>query len=393
MQSIFIKDHIHDSQPITSEDVGLYIHIPFCAQRCHFCAFYLVRENEQKIERFVADLKKEIVLWASQENVTFQKISTVYFGGGTPTVLSPDQLGDILNCVKSYWSVDAQAEVTVEATPESVSTKKITDLMQAGVSRLSMGVQTFDLQERERLGLHPGIFQVRNAVQSAYSAGLDNLSLDVMYGIPGQTVSSWEETLARVLDLRPRHLSCYALSLEEGTQFFRQWKRGNMRVFNSVEEQEFQGLANEYASKAGLLRYEISNWAFPGFACRHNLRYWQGLDYLGLGPSAQSYVDAVRWGNVADLSSYSKQLAHGQLPREDMERLSVSQRHKERVVFGLRQMEGIPVEWLQNLEHDMSLKRIMARLQADDLISQAGDRLRLTARGLQLADTVGLELW
>lgn len=381
------------SQPIFSDDVGLYIHIPFCAQRCHFCAFYLVIQDEQRVTQFLVDLKKEITLWASQGNTILQNISTVYIGGGTPTVLSATQLDEILCCLSAHWSLDPQIEITVESTPESVTAEKITDLKKAGVTRFSMGVQSFDAGEREKLGLQAGVQPVQTAVRAAQAAGLDNINLDLIYGIPGQTASSWNDNLAQTLALQPRHLSCYALSMEEGTRFFRQWQQGTLRTCDSEEEQVFQELADEQASKAGLTRYEISNWAYSGYACRHNRRYWQGQDYLGLGPSAQSYVGGFRWGNAHDLLRYSKRLGEGQLPVQNVERLEVTRQRKERVVFGLRQVDGIPTKWVHDLEHDLEWSRALAQLLSDHLVTQIGDRYRLTRKGQQFADTVGQALW
>ena len=392
-----MKELIENSNPAshvrTFDDLGLYIHIPFCAQRCHFCAFYLVIQDEQNIKRFVVDLKKEIALWASREDVALRTISTVYFGGGTPTALSSSQLQDILECVSSHLNLGSQIEVTVESTPESVFAEKLTDLKKAGVTRFSLGVQSFNPGEREKLGLRSETHAVHAAIQAAHAAGLDNINLDLIYGIPEQTATSWEDTLTRALELRPRHLSCYALSIEEGTRFFRQWKQGTLRACDPEKEQMFQRLVEKHVSQSGFIRYEISNWAQPGYACRHNLRYWQGQDYLGLGPSAQSYVGGVRWGNVPDLLDYSKQLGEEQLPVQEIERLATVRQRKERVIFGLRQVEGIPAEWVNALEDEVGWGQALARLLADDLVSQSGDRYRLTAKGQQFVDTVGQALW
>ncbi len=379
--------------PVISEDIGLYIHIPFCARRCHFCAFYLEIQHEQRMKRFVNDLKREIALWASKKHVLLRNISTVYFGGGTPTVLSARQLGDILDCVKWHWKLDAHTEVTVEATPESVSFEKLTALKEYGVTRVSMGVQSLVPRERTMLGLDSGIQAVHDAVQAAKDAGLTNINLDLMYGLPGQTLSSWNDTVLQLLELNPRHLSCYALSIEEGTSFYRQWEQGILRACDPEEETAFQITANEQVQQSGLKRYEISNWAHPGYTRQHNLRYWQGKDYLGIGPSAQSYVGGVRWGNVPDLVYYSGQLDKGKPPVSDMEVLDEARQRKERVIFGLRQMEGIPVDWVDCLEPEVKWTQALAQLLTDDLLSQTGDRYVLTAKGRELADTVGQMLW
>lgn len=350
-------------------------------------------ENEKRIERFVDDLKKEIVLWASHKNVVLRKISTVYFGGGTPTILSARQLGDILQCVKWHWDLDPHAEVTVEATPESAIFEKLAALKESGVTRVSMGVQSLVPRERTVLGLTSEIQPIFDAVQAAKDAGLTNINLDVMYGLPGQTLSSWNDTLQQVLQWNTPHLSCYALSIEEGTRFSRQLEQGVLRTCEPEEETVFQIAGHDQIQQTGLTRYEISNWAQPGYACQHNLRYWQGMDYLGIGPSAQSYVDGVRWGNAPDMLEYVDQLQKGYFPVSDLEVLDEVRQRKERVIFGLRQVEGVPADWVDCPGYEVKWTQALASLLTDNLLLRTGDRYMLTAKGRILADTVGQMLW
>ena len=380
------------SNPSCSEDVGLYVHVPFCARRCHFCAFYLVIQEKRRIEGYVTGLKNEIGLWGSQEEFQFRKISSVYFGGGTPTVLTPGQFSDILGVLRSQWAFDPNVEITVESTPELLNREKVYALKMAGVTRLSLGVQSFEPRERERLGLSPATSHIGEAVSSAKKSGLNNINLDVIYGIPGQTLSSWKDSLCRALELEPTHLSCYALSLEEGTRLYGQWKQGRLCHADPEEEFTYQLEAEDQLHHSGFSRYEISNWARPGFVCRHNLRYWEGIDYLGLGPSAQSYVLGVRWGNISDLTEYSRQLASERLPIQEKEVLSWIQQQKERVIFGLRKMNGVPLEWVENLQEDLEWSRTVRRLVDRKLLGQAEARYILTQTGRRFADTVCQEL-
>ncbi|PJA78065.1 MAG: coproporphyrinogen III oxidase, partial [Nitrospirae bacterium CG_4_9_14_3_um_filter_51_5] len=208
-------------------DLGIYLHVPFCVKRCHFCAFYLILHEEQRVEQFLQALEREIALYARQPGISERTVSTVYVGGGTPTVLRPEQLATIFSTITSRFSLSEHCEITVEATPESLTDKYADILQQAGVTRLSIGIQSFDQQERTMLGLSGTMAEAMSVVQIAKQAGFSNVNLDLIYGIPGQTLQSWEMTLTHALELNPSHLSCYALSLEKGTRFYTEFRRGS----------------------------------------------------------------------------------------------------------------------------------------------------------------------
>jgi oxygen-independent coproporphyrinogen III oxidase len=373
-------------------DLGIYLHIPFCLKRCHFCAFYLVMHEEQRVEQFLHALEKEIALYALQVDMSRRTVSTVYVGGGTPTALLPGQLSKILAVMTSKFSLSEKCEITVEATPESLTVEYAHILQQSGVTRLSVGIQSFDPQERMRLGLSGTIAEAVLGVQRAKQAGFSNVNVDLIYGIPGQSLQSWERTLTQVLELNSSHLSCYALSLEEGTRFHKEFRRGTFERMDPDDEACFQHRAETRLETAGFHRYEISNWAKPGFACQHNLRYWRGLEYLGLGPSAQSYVSESRFGNVSNVDQYSKQLEAGKLPIVEREDLPGFQQVKERIVFGLRLLEGVPIDWIQGISQDEAWWATFNNLVEDDYLLQANSRVRLTRKGRQFADTVGMRL-
>lgn len=377
----------------SGDDFGLYVHVPFCARRCHFCAFYLVIQEKQRINRFVEDVKRELATWAIREECLNRKVATVYFGGGTPTILSPEVLSEILESIFAKWEPVPDPEITVESTPESLRQGYPAALTKLGVTRLSMGVQSFDPVERKHLGLDPDSGQIGPTVLEARNAGMDNINLDLMYGIPGQSLASWETTLEQALELSPTHLSCYALTLEEGTRLYQQWKRGTTNLPDQKVEENFQRVAEERLFQNNFARYEISNWAQPGYACRHNLRYWQGQDYLGIGPSAQSYMHGIRWGNVSDLHQYSQQLAQTGLSVDAREVLRPEVQRKERVIFGLRKMEGVPVEWVNCLADDHVWVQTFRKLLAQRYVRRSSGRYRLTAKGRCFADSVGEELW
>jgi oxygen-independent coproporphyrinogen-3 oxidase len=373
-------------------DLGIYLHVPFCLKRCHFCAFYLVMHEEQRVEQFLQAFEQEIALYAGQLEISRRTVSTVYVGGGTPTALLPGQLAKILAVMTSRFSLSEKCEITVEATPESLTARYADILQQAGVTRLSVGIQSFDQQERTRLGLSGTVAEAMSGVQIAKQAGFSNINVDLIYGIPGQSFQSWERTLTQALELNPSHLSCYALSLEEGTRFHTEFRRGTFELMDPDDEVSFQHRAEAQLETAGFHRYEISNWAKPGRACQHNLRYWRGLEYLGLGPSAQSYLSESRFGNVSSVDQYSKQLEAGKLPIAERERLPRLQQEKERIVFGLRLLEGVPIDWVQGLSQDEAWSTSFNNLLEEDYLLQTGSRVQLTRKGRQFADTVGMRL-
>ena len=344
--------NVPGEKSVRAPGVGLYVHIPFCAKRCHFCAFYLVMQKEGRIERFLRALETEQTSYASQLKKAGQSVSTVYVGGGTPTMLSSTQLSKVLAMIVTQFSVSPDCEVSVEATPESLTLEYLEKLLEAGVTRLSLGIQTFDQEERTCLGLSSTIEEAVTSLRLVQQVGFTNFNLDLIYGIPGQTVSSWDRTLQQACEWEPAHFSCYALSVEEGTRFDAAFRRGEYKPTETHVEQRLLDYASERLDLAGYEHYEISNWSKPGWACRHNRRYWQGEEYLGLGPSAQSYMAGCRFGNVSNLDQYCHRLENGELPVAERESLSILQQDKERIVFGLRLIDGVPSDWIEAVNRD-----------------------------------------
>ena len=375
-----------------SSDLGLYIHIPFCRKRCHFCAFYLTTPRQDRIQEYLLALKQEFSLYAINGQCRRHPVSTVYLGGGTPTSLEAAQLADIIADIKQNFSIRPSVEISVEADPETVNMESLQCLYDAGVNRLSLGLQTFQDSEWQQLGRLGKLESINQAVRHAKDIGLTNISIDLIYGLPGQTLQSWQRSLEKVVAFQPTHVSCYALTMEEGTKFYRDFTQGNVIGQDLELEIALQDCAVTFLQMAGYRQYEVSNFAKPGFECRHNLRYWSGLGYLGLGPSAQSYVSSMRFGNVADLKAYACSLDRGQLPVGDLDFLSMDEVMRERVIFGLRMNQGVPTYVLHQLEHDdywqASLKRMLhvGFLWFDD------HYLKTTPKGRRFIDTVALEL-
>ncbi|MCP9456095.1 MAG: radical SAM family heme chaperone HemW [Nitrospira sp.] len=364
--------------------MGVYIHVPFCRQRCRFCAFYLEIAKPDQIDAFCLALAQEIALHR-QNQITQHPLQSVYIGGGTPTVLPVSQLVSILQLVQISWPTEPSLEITIETHPSTVRPSDLDRLVEAGFNRLSVGIESLNQQELASLGRPGRVRDAKQVMRAARAAGFHNINLDLMYGLPGQTLQSWTETVQSALELEPTHLSCYALTVEEGTELARDVARHLIPPPDEALQIEMEMAAETIVQAAGFERYEISNYALPGFACRHNLLYWTDGDYLGLGPSAQSYVDGFRFGNVADLSAYITALAAGYLPLEERVKLTTDERNREALIFGLRLAKGVP----HRLIHpNTSQYRTLQLLATKGLIEWQDDYVCLTPLGRRYADTV-----
>jgi oxygen-independent coproporphyrinogen-3 oxidase len=373
--------------------LGLYLHIPFCRQRCHFCAFYLEMYRPPAAEAFLHALHTELRLYGDDRDREARPVSSVYFGGGTPTVLTTDQLAAILARIRQSFSLHPDCEITVEAHPGTVHAIDLRELRHAGVTRLSFGAESMHDDELMGIGRPGARAETIAAVTAGRAAGFTNINLDLMYGLPGQTIESWKQTLRACCELSPSHLSCYSLTVEEGTRFARDIHRQASLAPDDTLQIEMDQTAQELLVQAGYAQYEVSNYAKPGYECRHNLLYWTQGNYIGLGPSAQSYVDGVRFGNVADLMAYQTALAHGRLPVLERTVLTPEEELRDAVIFGLRLTRGIPTSHLHRHGENYGYLQAIDGLRAVNLLEEEGERTRLSAQGRLLADTVAEKLF
>ena len=389
-QKAMLLERLHLTHDV--HDLGLYVHIPFCKKRCHFCAFYLAIHQESRVQGFLSALEKEISFYSSQARCHDFPLSSIYFGGGTPTALRSEQLVEIIRCIQRHFRLSSSLEMTVEADPETVDLGSLQVLSDAGVNRLSFGVQSLDESEWKQLGRSGAMSMVEQAITMAKDIGYSNISLDLMYGLPGQTLRSWQCSLEEAIALQPTHISCYALTIEEGTRFHREQERGILKpndwdLETAMQDQTINGLRN-----AGYRQYEVSNFAHVGFECQHNLRYWSGLDYLGLGPSAQSYVAKTRFGNIADLSAYSHAFENQEWPLDAIDFLSTHESAREHAIFGLRMNQGVPLHVLRPLAFDRTWQSTVGRLVNSGLLIQDHNHLKATTKGRQFMDDISLQL-
>ena len=372
-----------DLRPSRRSPLGLYLHIPFCRQRCHYCSFNTGPYRPAAMERFLRALLREIdsvgeAAWAG--DIT---IGTVFFGGGTPSLLEAEEMENILDRLRKRFALAPVAEVTVECNPESLTREKAEGYRLAGVNRLSLGVQSLDDDLLLRLGRLHSPDEARRAFDAARSAGIDNLSVDLMYGLPGLDRARWELTVSEILAWGPEHLSAYALTLDEGSRW------ACLGVAGLPDEDtvtaQYWALAR-LAHGAGYEHYEISNYARPGRRSRHNQVYWRAEEYLAFGPGACGFLGDVRYGNVKPVERYCAMLEAGGLPLGTHEVLTAAQRKAEKLILGLRLADGVPLAWLEGRRPLIDTWRSL------ELLEVAGGRCRLTEAGFLLSDSLFVHL-
>ena len=365
---------IHNCAPITH----LYVHIPFCARICPYCAFYKERADSSQTQRFCEALLCELEQRQACRPIAAE---TIFIGGGTPTALTTAQLGYLLGGFRDRLDLSALREWTVEANPGSVSPRKAELLRSLGVNRISLGVQSWDDDLLRLLGREHNAAQAEASFQILRDAGFTNLNVDLMFGLPGQTLAQWEATLEKTIALRPEHISTYCLTYEEGTEFFARQLRGEFRE-DPDSDARFLERAMGMLENAGFEHYEISNYARAGYASSHNRGYWAGEDYLGIGPSAFSTVGLERQQNVADYRRYSDLVLAGSSPVNSTEALTVEMKRGERIALSLRTGRGIPSAELDPWPDE---RREFEEL---GLLKEADGNCVLTQQGKLLADSV-----
>ena len=376
--------------PPEADTLGLYVHVPFCTKRCGYCSFNTAPLEEGAMARYLEALHREIDLLGALPWAARVRLATVFVGGGTPSLLAAEDLAAALDGIRARFDVGADAEITVECNPESVTRQKLEGYRAAGVNRLSLGVQSLDDSILPRLGRLHDARGARAAFEAAREAGCANLSVDLMYGLPGLDLDGWTRAVDTVLDWRPDHLSAYGLTLDAGSL----WGAAGIEGLPAEQEQIDQYWRLAHAAAAhGLEHYEISNYARPHFRSRHNQIYWHAAEYLAAGPGACGFLGRVRYANVKATSRYCEALADGALPVASAEQLSPRQRLAERLILGLRTADGVPTAWLEpRLDGDRDLRRRIETWRAQALLVDTGDRVRLTEAGFLLSDALFVEL-
>jgi oxygen-independent coproporphyrinogen-3 oxidase len=383
---------------------GIYIHIPFCRQACHYCNFHFSTSTRYKND-FVTALLKEIDLFPSinsgqaPSTSSGESIETIYFGGGTPSLCTRDELESILKKINATFCVEHDAEITLEANPDDITASALKDWKDIGINRLSIGVQSFFEDDLRWMNRAHNVSLAVNSLQSAVRY-FDNITLDLIYGTPELTNEKWKYNVEKALSFNIPHLSCYALTVEPKTPLDKMIKQHKSPGINPDKQSEQFLLLMEWLEKAGYDHYEISNFAKPGFRSRHNSSYWQGKPYYGFGPSAHSFFDKTRWWNVANNTTYIKSITNGIIPLEK-EVLTASQQINEYIMISLRTSEGLDLKKFTVLSSQFSVQPPIA----DDLLLKSkkytdsglmmikSDKMQLTNEGKLLADGIAADLF
>lgn len=374
--------------------VGLYIHVPFCIKKCSYCDFVSYPYDTGLAEAYVCALDKEMILNVRGLSEEQRVLKSIYIGGGTPTCLSGDLLGKLLKQCRQHFIIAADTEITVECNPGTVDARKFHLMREAGVNRISMGVQAYQQKMLSVLGRIHNWKDVETAASCCREAGFDNLSFDLMSGIPGQTMGDWQESLEKIIELNPKHISAYSLKIEPETPMHRDVAEGLVELCDEEMELEMFLFTIDYLAKYGYSHYEISNFAYKGMESRHNLIYWHNEEYLGLGPAAHSMLDGRRFSNVQSVELYISRLNAGESIVDTSISLSVEEQMSETVFLGLRLTDGLDLAAFKQRfgrsvsdVYEIQLKNL-TRL---GLIDMSGNRIRITAKGLPVANVVFAE--
>lgn len=378
---------------------GIYVHVPFCWHICPYCDFNTYAGQASRIPRYVAAVAREIALWAPA--FAGRPVASIFLGGGTPSLLTPTQISTILAACRDWMDVASDAEITIESNPNDVTEDYVAGLLEAGVRRLSIGAQTLDRRGLRTLGRMHEASQVASAVAAARSAGMANLSLDFIYGWPGQSIDQWRNDLERVLagdvgGSPPEHVSLYGLIVESGTPMADAVARGILTPADDDTSAEFSDLADAILEEAGWQHYEIANWsAAPEFASRHNALYWRNGDYAGIGAGAHGHVSEQRTMNQPSIERYIADLEAGRSPVTNVESIAPRLAMAETMMLGLRLLhDGVSADAFSE-RHGLSLHQAfgpqISRLEEIGLIRNEGGSVRLTRRGASVANSVCTE--
>ncbi len=368
------------------QPAGIYIHIPFCIHKCRYCDFYSSTDLNLR-DNFIAALQREITLAPDPGPA-----DSLYFGGGTPSLLDPDQVAAVITAARTRFHLSTDTEITLEVNPGTVDRQRLSDFKAAGVNRLNLGIQSFNDANLTFLGRIHNAAEATRAVDAARAAGFDNLGLDIIYGLPGQTAADLRRDLESAAALSPEHLACYLLTYEKGTMLDKQREQGAVVPLPENTTADLFLLNRDFLDRLGYAQYEISNFSrSERYQSRHNRKYWNFAPYIGLGPSAHSFLAPVRYWNHRDLEPYLGDLEKGRLPIKEKESLSAKQQKIEAIYLGLRQTRGISIaDFNQRFSVDFKVlyEAVLSDPLLDKLLERDADFCRLTPEGMLVMDTV-----
>ena len=370
---------------------SVYIHIPFCATKCYYCAFNTYTFHKEQAKAYLQALRTEIALYASET----EPLQTIFIGGGTPSILSADTLTQLFTDIHQHFRITSDAEITVECNPGTVDTEKLSVMQDNGVNRLSFGLQAMQDEILKQLGRIHTVAEFLQSYRLARDAGFENINIDLIFALPEQTMDVWQRTLNEVITLEPDHISAYNLVMEETTPFYESWQAGELHLPTEDTEADMFQYTIETLTMHGYEHYEICNFAKPNRHARHNLVYWDNQSCIGLGAGAWGYVNGVRYSNIRGIAPYIKQFSDRNKPIANTERLTGHAEKAETLMLALRKREGISLEAYQDRfgeEIEVAFRSIVKKWMDLGLLERTATHLRLTARGLFLANEVFIEL-
>lgn len=363
---------------------GVYIHIPFCHQICNYCDFNKFYFKNQPVDEYIEALGKEMKLTVEKDPESFTKVETIFLGGGTPTALSPDQLQRLLTLIRTYIPMQNVTEFTSEANPDELSEAKMRALFAGGVNRLSMGVQSFNQDLLKKIGRTHSNTHVYETIALAKKVGFQNISIDLMYGLPGQTMDQWRDSLEKAFALELPHFSAYSLIVEPKTIFYNQYTKGKLKLPTEDLEAEMYDVLMKEMEAHGLWQYEISNFAQEGFSSVHNQIYWENDEYAGFGAGAHGYLNGVRYSNHGPLKKYIEALENGALPIVHEHHVTESEKREEQMFLGLRKTDGVlHILYEEKFGEPMHVKygHVIEKLVSEGLLENDTEGIRLTRKG------------
>ena len=372
--------------------LGLYIHIPFCISKCKYCDFNSYKLDLNKKNRYLKALEKEMSFY--KEEVKCKEVDTIFIGGGTPSILKEDEIGTLFKNIKANFKIKENAEITMECNPGTLTLDKLKTMKECGVNRLSIGLQAVQNHHLKYIGRIHTFEEFEKNYFQARKVGFENINIDLMYALPNQKQEEWKESLHKIVELNPEHISAYSLILEEDTELYDMYNRNEFKLLDEDTDIQMYEYTINYLKKHGYNQYEISNYAKQAYECKHNILYWKCENYVGLGASASGFLDGIRYNNISYLDDYEKIILEGKKPIDWKEKQCIKDRIEESIFLGLRMNEGIKFKDFKlkyNLDFVEKYKSEIKKLKDLDLIEKDDEGIRLTQKGREISNSVFVE--
>ncbi len=372
--------------------LGLYIHIPFCVSKCKYCDFNSFKIDLNEKIKYLNNLEKEMKLY--KEEIQNREIDSIFIGGGTPSILNSKEIEILFEKIKENFNIKSDAEITMECNPGTLTIDKLKTMKKVGINRLSIGLQAVQNHHLKYIGRIHTFEEFEKNYYDAKNVGFTNINIDLMYALPNQSKEDWIESLEKVVKLNPTHISAYSLILEEDTELFKMYERGEFKLLDEDTDIQMYEYTINYLKSNGYNQYEISNYAKENFECKHNILYWKCEEYVGLGVSASGYLNEIRYNNVCELERYEEIILDGKKPIEWEENVSIKDKIEETIFLGLRMNEGVRIDDFKekyDFDFNKEYKNEIEKLSKLKLIEINGGKMRLTQKGKEISNSVFVE--